>query len=208
MEYNLPRKYLSYSQFALWNSSKESYRKRYYLGEKPFETKETAFGRKTDDHLDNGGTIEGVINYGNPQFEINYVYKGIPIFGKLDDFCTKEFRILERKTGHKNPKGIVPWDAVKVRKHKQLTFYSAMIELQEGKVHPEVILQWLETDFKDKHIEFDGHVLKSNKSELVLTGKVATFKRRIPKWERVKMLKDIIKCAKEISEDYTLWQNK
>lgn len=203
--YNLPRPYLSYSAYALWNSSKNGFRKRYYLNEKPFETRETLFGKATDLHLDSGGKIEGVIDYSHPQHKIEVTYKGLNLLGYLDSFNEEDFRILERKTGHRCPKGKVPWDKVKVRKHKQLVFYSTLVELKYGKVHPEVILQWLETEFKDKCIEFDGHILKADKGELALTGKIETFKRRINRWERVAMLKDMLRTAKEINDDYALF---
>lgn len=202
-KYNLPKHYLSYSAYALWKSSKEGFRKRYYLNEKPFETKETLFGKATDLHLDNGGTIEGVLTYSHPQHRIEVEYKGLPLLGYLDALNMEDLRILERKTGHKNPKGKVPWDKVKVQKHVQLVWYSALVELKYGKVHPEVILQWLETDFVAKTMEFDGHILSAPKKDLVLTGRVETFKRKVAKWERVKLLKEMLTVAHEISDDYT-----
>jgi hypothetical protein len=205
-KYNLPKHYLSYSAYALWKSSKEQFRKRYYLNEKPFETKETLFGKATDLHLDNGGHIDGVISYSHPQHKIEVEYKGLPLLGYLDAFNMEDYRILERKTGHKCPKGKSPWDKIKVQKHVQLVWYSCLVELKYGKVHPEVILQWMETEFQDKTIEFQGHILKSSKGELKLTGRIETFKRKIFKWERAKLLKEMLKVADEISSDYSLWK--
>lgn len=206
VKYNLPKKYLSYSAYSLWKSSKEQFRKRYYLNEKPFETRETILGKETDKFLDSGGNIEGVISYSHPQHKIEVEYQGLPLLGYLDSFNMEDFRILERKTGHKCPKGKEPWNKIKVQKHVQLVFYSALVELKYGKVHPEVILQWLETDFVDHTIEFQGYTLTSKKKDLKLTGRVETFKRRISKWERTNLLKDLLATASAISDDYTQWQ--
>jgi len=204
MEYNfnLPKKYLSYSQYDLWKKNKEQYRKRYYFNEPSIETVETKFGKHTDSFLDNGGHIDGVIQYSHNQYRIETNYCGVPLLGYLDGFDEKTLSILERKTGHKNPKGKVPWDKLKVHKHQQLVFYSLMVELFHGKVHPTVILQWLETDFKTKEMEFQGHILTSGSRELKLTGNIKTFKRKIAKWEKENLKKDILLVAKEIHEDY------
>jgi hypothetical protein len=205
MKYNLPKPHISYSQYVLWKSSKDGYRKRYYLKEEPFKTVETEFGKKTDAHLDGGGKIEGIIEYSHNQYRIEVEYKGLRILGYLDGFDEETFRILERKTGHKNPKGKVPWDRMKVRRHKQLVFYSAIVELKHGSVHPEVILQWLETEFQEETREFDGHTLKTKGRNLKLTGNIETFKREIKNWEKEKMLEDILLVAEEITADYLLW---
>lgn len=206
MIYNLPKGYLSYSAYDLWKKSKEQYRKRYYMNEKQFDTAETLFGKATDTHLDEGGTIDGVINFNNPQYSVEVEYKGLKLLSRLDDFNADTLQILERKTGHKNLQGKSPWDIVKVRKHQQLLFYSTVIELKHGKVHPIVILQWLETEFKDKTIEFDGHTLRAGKGKLELTGNIQTFKRTIHKWERQRFLKELLKVAEEIHNDFTEWK--
>ena len=210
MEYNLPRGYLSYSAWDLWCKSKEAFRRRYYENEKPFETPETAFGKKIAEMVENDehhGVLE-IINYPKKEYEIDIVVDDLRLLGRLDQFHDTELRIHEIKTGHRNPKGKVPWDTIKVRKHKQLVFYSLLVELKHGTVHPEVILQWIETKFSRKSVEFDGHVLTTKSKELELTGYIKTFKRRVHKWERIKMLKDIKQSAREISNDYTQWLAK
>lgn len=209
----LPKPYLSYSQYALWKSSKDGYRKRYYLNEKPFENRETLFGKAIGTTVENNlhkedEILSQLIDYPIKEHKIEVEYKGLNMLGYLDQFDDTEYRILEMKTGHLSPKGKSPWDNMKVRKHKQLTFYSALVELKYGKVHPEVILQWLETKFEDKVMEFDGHILKADKGELKLTGRLQTFKRIIHPWERKMILKDILQVAKEISQDYERFRNK
>lgn len=210
MAYVLPREHLSYSQYQLWNSSKEGYRKRYYLNEKPFETRETLFGKTigklVEDNLHKDDAIVSrIIDYPIKEHKIEVTYKGLPLLGYLDQFDDAEFRILEMKTGHKSPTGRAPWDRVKVRKHKQLVFYSVLVKLRYGKVHPDVTLQWLETEFRDRVIEFDGHALVSDRGDLALTGRIETFTRRIREWERQAMLKDILRTANEIHNDYALF---
>ena len=211
MKYDLPRGYLSYSAFDLWCRNKDQFRKRYYESEKPFETPETLFGKKIAEMIENNEhhddkIVSKIINYPCKEYEIEVDVKGLKIVGRLDQFHDTEYRVHEIKTGHRSPSGKVPWDPVKVRKHKQLVWYSLLVELKHGKVHPEVILQWIETKFSRKSVEFDGHTLTANSRQLELTGTIKTFKRRIHKWERIKLLKEIQKTAADISEDYKLWK--
>lgn len=211
MKYNLPRKYLSYSAYNLWITSKDGFRRRYYLNEKPFETVETIFGKKIGEmvenleHLDHD-IVSKIIDYPIKEHKIEVEYKGLKLLGYLDQFHDTELRVLEMKTGHKNKQGKVPWDKVKVQKHKQLVFYSTLVKLKYGKVHSEVILQWLETHFVDKTVKFKEHTLTAKSNQLELTGKIETFKRRIYEWERKNLLSEILQVADDISNDYTQWQ--
>jgi hypothetical protein len=208
--YNLPKKYLSYSAYSLWKSSKEQFRKRYYLNEDPFETPETRFGKVIGAMVENNEHLfheyaGKILNYPHKEYKIEVEVGGLKLLGYLDQFDDTEYKILEMKTGHKNKQGKVPWDRIKVQKHTQLVFYSLLVEKKFGKVHSEVILQWLETDFVDKTIEFDGHILSAKSRELQIISEPQTFKRKIHKWERVKLLRDILQTAEEISADYTNW---
>lgn len=207
-KYNLPRGYISYSAYTLWKSSKKGYRNRYYLNEEGFQTPQTMFGKATDEHLDNGGKIDGVIEMSHNQYKIEAEHEGLNLLGYLDAFDEPTLQILERKTGHLNPKGKAPWDRMKVRRHKQLVYYSILVEKKFGEVNEEVILQWLETRFKDESREFDGHILTTKSRKLELTGKIETFKRVIKDWERKVLLEDILLVAEEISNDYTEWKNQ
>jgi hypothetical protein len=49
-------------------------------------------------------------------------------------------------------------------------------------------------------------VLEGKKNIIEFTGKIYIFKRRITEKERVKMKREIIKVAKEISKDFTEFQ--
>lgn len=137
------------------------------------------------------------------EYEIIIEVDGVMVKGRIDSFCPKTFAFSDTKSGHKNKDGKAPWNAVKVRKHMQLPWYSFLIELSEGKVDPICFLIWIETAFKQKTMNFDGHVLLNESRELELTGIVKVFKRRIAKWERERIRKLITKIAKEIHNDYT-----
>lgn len=205
--YNLPRGYLSYSAFTLWQSDKDRFRKKYYLGEDDFQTAETIFGHQIAKKLEDGEKIEGVKEYEKAEKKIEVqLIEGLKILGYLDGFTEDTLKIVELKTGHVNKDGKAPWDNLKVRRHKQLVFYCLLVNLKYGKYNPDVTLQWLETEFKEDQIEFNGHILTAKSKTLELTGKIETFERHIEQWELDKLKEDIIKVAEEISNDYTLWQ--
>jgi len=213
MIYNLPKPYLSYSQYTIWKSSKDSYRKRYYLKEAPFTSPETLFGNKIGDMVENeehmdDDVVSQIINYPCKEYKVETEHEGLQLLGYIDQFDDKELRIMEMKTGHKNKQGKSPWDRMKVRKHKQLVFYSMLVKLKHGTVHEEVILQWLETEFAQDSREFDGHTLTTKSRNLKLTGNIETFKRTIKDWEIDNMLEDVLLVAAEITEDYELWKTK
>lgn len=205
--YNLPRGYLSYSAFTLWQSDKNRFRNKYYLGVDDFQTTETIFGHKIARKLEDGEKIEGVKEYEKAEKKIQVVLDdGLKILGYLDGFTEDTLKIIELKTGHLDRKGKKPWDNLKVRKHKQLVFYCLLVKLKYGKYNPDVTLQWLETDFVKETMEFEGHILEAKSNKLELTGKIETFERHIEEWELEKMKEEIIRVAEEISEDFTLWQ--
>lgn len=201
MKFNLPKPYLSYSAFALWIKDKNAFRKRYYENVKPFETAETIFGKKVHEHLEN--TRIGR----EKRIEVELV-PGLKLLGYIDEFNEETLEISDDKTGHLDAKGKPPWNAVKVRKHKQLVFYELLVLIAYGKFNPVTQLRWIETRFKVKNVEFDGHVLGGKTKELELTGREVTFKRRIYKWEIENLEKEIINAAEEISKDYTQWTKK
>lgn len=188
---------LSWSGYSLWKSSKDSYRKRYFENQKPFETVETIFGKKVAEALEKDDKVIG------SETEIKVTLSsGLKLLSFLDSFDEKTFTITEFKSAHLNNEGKIPWSNVKVAKHKQLDFYSMMVKKKYGQVNNEVTLVWLETRFKTKNTEFDGHTLSTQSRELELTGKRVEFKRKIVQWERDKMEKELLKVALEITKDY------
>lgn len=208
-ELNLPKKYLSYSAISLWRKSKDQYREKYYENGPSFETVETIFGNHIGRLMENPEEVakhpvlSTIPNYPVKEHPIIVEIGGVKIMGYLDQFHDEKLAFIEMKTGHPNKDGKAPWDRVKVMKHDQLPFYSLLIEKKYGKVEPYCQLVWLETAFQKKSKEFAGHVLEAEGRELVLTGKVEVFKRRIAKWERERIEKMIVDTAAEISADYT-----
>lgn len=203
----LPRGYLSYSAYDLWKKDKVAFRRKYYDHEKSFETVETIFGKRIAKHLEEHN-IEGVERLPIAEYRAEANLDGIKLLSYLDSFDEKVVKFNEYKTGHLSKDGKVPWNAVKVLKHKQLDFYSTVLELKFGFVHDLTKLFWLETKFKIKTVEFAGHTLTSESRELELTGLVKCFERRVYKYEREAMKKDIIKVALEISKDYEEYTNR
>lgn len=200
-QYNLPKKYLSYSQLDLWRKSKDQYRERYYYEDGiPFENAETIFGKKIAKMLEDGirhPVLDKIPKYKFSEYKIQIDVGGVPFFGVMDSFSKHFKRILEYKTGKQ------AWDIVRVRKHDQLVVYSLLTKLKFGKVDPLVRLVWMETAYK-KGIDTIGSVTcEAETNELELTGKIKVFGRKVAEWERKNMVKIIQQTAQEISDDYT-----
>jgi hypothetical protein len=206
MKYNLPRSYLSYSSWSLWKRDKQAFRRKYYFNEAPFETVETIFGKKIAKRLeDKDPELSFIPSYSKSEHGIETLIGDVPVKGYLDTFEPDTFSFAEFKTGHLSKNGKSPWDEVKVARHDQLPFYSLLIEAKYGKVDRVTYLHWIETAFKEKKIMFDGMELIADTRELQLTGRIETFKRIIPKWERDNIKESILLVAREISEDYSLF---
>lgn len=212
----LPRGYLSYSAYILWKKDKVGFRRKYYENEKSFETVETIFGKKIAKMLEDtggyitlaDGTQKKIRSHGKMEKHIEVNLKGIPLMGYLDSFCDDKRAIIEYKTGHLSKDGKVPWDRIKVLKHKQLDFYSLLSELKYGEVDPNCWLIWLETKFQKDSREFAGHKLEAQSRRLELSGNVLEFPRIIYKYERENIKKDIIKVALEIHDDYARYTKR
>lgn len=205
---NLPKKRLSYSQVNLWNKNKEQYRTRYYRNEPLPENAEMIFGKTIAKRLeDNDPELAFIPRYDKAEHGIEVEIDGVMVQGYIDSFDPVKKKFREYKTGHLNLKGFPPWDIVAVHKHEQLPFYSLLIEETEGTVDPICHLDWIETEFKNKTIEFDGLTLETQSRDLFLTGRIETFERKIEPWERKRIREMIVRVAHEISADYTTFQN-
>lgn len=197
------KEHLSYSSWKLWKTSKDQYRRRYYEGEKGFVSLETEFGNKIHEMIENRDPLLSHIpQHSISEHPISVYIEGNKVIGRIDSFDEEKVSFLDWKTSHATKEGKAPWDKLKVRKLEQLPFYSMLLREKYGKVNTVCHLVWIETEFKDRTIEFDGHILETEKKELVLTGKVKKFRRTIAKWERKRMREDLIKTANEIKKDY------
>lgn len=212
--YNLPKKYLSYSACMQWMKSKDQFRKRYYENEPSLMTSEMVFGKRIASLLENDEEVKKhpvlslIPRLPVSEYSIEVDIEGIPVKGYLDMFNPEDNSFVEIKTGHLSKEGKVPWSNISVAKHLQLDFYSLLIKSKHGKVAPMCNLIWLETEFKNKTIEFDGHILTGETRELDLTGRFEIFNRRIHSYERDLAKSLIQKIALEISEDYTSYLTK
>lgn len=209
---NLPRGYLSWSSFNLWNTNPEAFRSHYYYGVKRPENPEMRYGSALASMLEigaKGPILDKIPRYPVSEYKIETEVAGVPVLAFIDSFHPGSCKFLEYKSGHKNRKGEVPWDAVKVRKHGQLPFYAAAIKAEQGKVHSDTKLVWIETEVETLQETFGKITLESaGAGRLRLTGRIEVFPRRITEWE-VSRMEDLIRTAAlEISKDYTAFEKE
>jgi len=198
MNLKLPKKALSYSAINLWYKDKRAYRRKYYEGIYPPETKYTIFGRQAEEEV-YAGKLPGVPFFGGKQKKLVTEIAGVPIIAYLDSFDEETKQIIDYKSGILKKDGAPRWTKVDVHNLKQLPFYSLLVERIYGNAHPEALLVWLETELRKPD------TLLSQGEKVALTGKFQIFKRRIAKWEREQMVEWTRKAAKEISWDYEKW---
>lgn len=193
---------LSWSSYSKWKAGKQSYRDQYYHLERPrFETPETIFGKKIGKYLEEDHPeVKHVEKYKCPEHKISVEIEGIKVIGYLDNFDPIKKRFLEYKTSHKTKDGKHNWTDLAVSKHRQLDFYSMLIQEKYGLVQNQCKLIYLET--QESYVYYKGRQLEAVNKGLKLTGEVKEFKRTIAQWERDAIKRDIIKVAKEIKEDY------
>lgn len=201
----------------LWLRDKDAYRQRYYLNEPYFSTPYTEFGNIVGKALEDRDWDHPVLQpvkgkvpqQTHPEHKIEVEINGVPILSFLDDFNLETKAIEEYKTGIRN-NGKAPWDRVKVRKHKQLTLYTRMVQEKYGTYNPDIQLTWMETEWADvcQEVEFGGSTIQECTKGLRLTGHVEVFPRHIREWELERIGDIIRKTAEEISEDYTIWMEK
>lgn len=204
---------LRYSGFSLWCKNKDAYRNHYYKGVS-LHTPETVFGSvihklmEDPEEVQKHPILSKVLRYETSEYNIEVPFENFKIGGCLDSFRLETFSFLDYKSSHLSKDGKVPWDKVKVAKHDQMPFYSLLIEEKHGEVDPYCHLIWIETAFKNKTKEFEGHILSTQSRDLELTGHFETFKRRIAQWERDLMRKRIKQAAQEINDDFINWKKQ
>jgi len=208
MELNLPRGYLSHTQIDAWKKSKKDYRKRYYDGTPFYITPEIEFGKIVGGqyealHGDVPVTlmhpIIGSIPRGtHPEYELRCEVRGIPVVGFIDSFDETCSRVIELKTGK------TPWTQSRVDRHEQLKMYSSALRVMRGEYNPYVTLVWLPTRDRPVRDVIDGMEFTGRSIEL--TGEIKPFTTCIHANDLLIYEKVIEQTAREISEDYTVWQ--
>lgn len=199
----LPKPYLSYSALDLWYKDKEKYRRRYYEGIKDPDTVYTLFGKVTHELIDKDPKFAH-IRLPVPEHQMVVNIDGVPIKGYIDTFDKETCNFGEYKTAIRNSDGTSKWTALTVQKHKQLPFYSLLIQEKYGKKINKTFLVWLETVFKDNDVLLNG-VKLGGKKELALTGHYEVFHRKMYQYDRDAMREWIVLGAKQISNDYKQW---
>ena len=204
----LPKAYLSYSAWYSWNKNKNQFRKRYYENEPSYETRETIFGKKIAEMLEqkkDDPILSKIPRGKKSEFEIKTVIRGIPVLGYLDSFTKKTGSIFENKTGR------IPWDQKRVDDHDQLPFYAMCVKEKFGYYDPYVLLSWLETMLVERRETIGGIDFTNDDErdkEIRLTGRIAVFTREIYDADIEKITESFVKTAKEIEEDYRGWVSK
>lgn len=174
----MPRPYLSWSQFNLFEHSPEKYRKVYFAG-KRYDNEAMQIGSIVDKAIEKQETDDKMIahlmnfipKYPKRQFEIPALSKnkkvnmgylkplyfsGIPVYGVLDGFKPKPITIGELKTG-------VKWTQSMVDHSDQITFYDMLVFAKFGSLAKDIFLHWAKTQ-----IDENGNVR--------LLGDVQTFR--------------------------------
>lgn len=201
--YNLPKDYLSYSALTTWAKDKAKFRRRYYENIKDADTVYTLYGKEVHAQIEKDPKYAS-IRLPIAEHRMNVTIEGVPILGYIDTFDDQSCDFGEYKTAIKNSDGTSKWTELTVLKHDQLPFYSLLIQEKYGKKINKTFLVWLETVFKD-NAKMLGGVKLGGERELVLTGHMEIFHRKIYQYDRDRIRDWIIKCAGEISEDYTQW---
>lgn len=122
---NLPKGYISFSAWKLWQTSKEKFYSKYILGEEERRTEALILGKKfaEEQEIKNG-------KYGEIAIEC-FTLNGLKIYGKCDFFDGK--KIIDDKTS-KNFKNIHK------RAEEQILFYQLIVfrsynKIVEGEIH-------------------------------------------------------------------------
>lgn len=178
------RKYLSYSGFNLWQSSKTTFYRRYVLNESPPFTRELAFGKQVmaDFEFAHGKFYDMYPEVRPPEswFVERELYDEVNnLMGIVDCVAQDYHKFLEYKTGR------VPWTQQKVNADEQLLWYAMLIYIRTEEI-PTAELIWLETELIDE--------------EVYPTGRFEVFERTFTKREINAFLRKVIKTKQEIAD--------
>jgi len=190
----LPKQYLSWSSFSLWQSNKDRYKKMYFENSEPLDTKYLRFGKSIASSIEDGtyiGSLPNLVVYPVVEFKINTKIGDVDILSYIDSYDPEKNIFREYKTGK------IPWTQAKVQKHGQLLFYAVALRAITGIAPQHCHLDWIET----KEVESSG-VWDIHEKKVELTGKILTFFRELDERELDRMEQEIINVAQEISKEY------
>lgn len=197
----LPHGHLSWSGLSTWERSEKEYDEKYILNQQSFTNDGQRFGKYVSDGLeqdDADATIEALRArlpaYDKREYEVEVLYKGILLTGRIDTYRGKDGAFREYKTGRRDNLGNPPWTPAKAKEHGQIAFYAFMLWLQTKKVPPTAYLDWIETVVRE-----DGTV--------GLAEHIHSFEVPVTIEMIVKMGARIEKAARGINKRYLIYKN-
>ena len=155
----LPRGYLSWSQYDLFNRNEDAYIREYIRGEERrngwAQERAMEFGKNIAEVLEGTDTDDDIVSlmkatvpkYQKSEEEVRAVLKAkgreLMLLGKLDSYEYTDIpKFLEYKTGKWK------WTQEKANKHGQLLFYKVMLWINHGKMADSKLV-WIPTEESD-----------------------------------------------------------
>jgi hypothetical protein len=209
----LPRTYLSYSQYILWNSNKQRYKANYFnqIGTDRIQTQAMSLGSKVADSLENyedtgdllmDSTLTQLIKYDVRDKEfyafLNTSKGSIMLIAKPDTMDSQTFAFREYKTSQ------TKWTQEKVDTHIQLLWYATCIYLVHKVVPPSIWLDVIETERITKTVNILGNQMEICRIEP--TGKIYSFERKVSLADILAFVPKILGTAKAIEQEWTLFK--
>ena len=202
----LPRKdkdgnyYISYSQLNTWKRNKRDYIRQYFFGEKFEGNAYTDFGSKVGEALEKNDFsafdkkhhdfLKTIPRYDEFEREVRYNFDGFYLLGFIDS-NTKDFKkILDYKTGNIEKKK----PEYESDDYTQIHLYAGAIKQETGKLpkNGSVIL-----------IQREGNAFRGE--ELTIGDRYVVIDKNISLKEVKKVISDVEKIAKEISDYYKVF---
>lgn len=194
--YNLPRGYLSYSAYDLFNKDKQGYIDKYILGKKDFDTVQSRFGREMHKIKEQDNSVQG----SETRLEC-IIDSNLKLLGYLDSLDT-DYKVIDFKFSHRDKSGKAPWNKLKVRKHKQFVMYCLLVKNIYGTYNKNCEIHWHETKKESLETKVNGVILGCNSFNMSLTGYVEKIERKVYAYEIKALEKDLIRVAHEITKIY------
>lgn len=167
--FSLPKGYLSYSQYCLFLSDPERYRKHYFDDfDTSFTNSGQVFGKQVADALEatreTGDLLTDVAMELLPRYDVQdqpieaeFKERGgrwLKVIAKPDSYNSLTHEFIEVKTG----KSRNPWTQVKAQEHIQMIWYAVVIWLKHGTMLDHAHLTWIETEETPEGIKPTGRV--------------------------------------------------
>lgn len=185
---------------SLWSERPEQYRKEYYTQGIKATSQEMRFGSHVHKLIEtNHDSMIHIPRYDTPEFKI-YTYVGdVPVLAFLDSYNSVTHEFLDYKTGK------TKWTQKRVNELQQLPLYALLVDILVGRNEDSLAqVVWIET-IKKEGINLGA--LKGGTS-IECTGVVKTFDRTITQDEKMDTKDWVLKCANDISLDFTKWQEE